>query len=504
MTTLHIAPQAAVRFGKTSHGCTMLSMAARLEMASGTWLRPFLESASAEWASPLLEDMPLKTEADVLLTRNLLSKNRDAEIGQVLASQLNWANLGGNMSVVHLANPRFGADAVTEMLKSFPPPALASAALMANPNCPREHRRRDCLSMEHRRHYQEALSMYGDFSEQDTLAELTEILFPSSTSVPGKSKKDEQGREKHRGKCLWHLVHRQELPRNFAIELDSFSEGSRFEALAKTKAHRQLVKEGTLLGIKKPKEGTLMSLSPEITTERLSALFSEPAGSDVLCVIASHPNAAPELTKQIVECDLEEIPPFFAFQLVAKQIPGAAETIKAIRETHPDSQFPSNMSELENVSGALLNEAFKDVSKHGRWWEAAQIACNPKFPWKENQTLPNDLVSLMPHADMMGLQVARASAGIVTQEAFDSAMETSQDAPSVLFAPNLSSRRLEQLTGKYPSLTAFAAVHPNGFDVSLAGLATKERELVETIRPNPLSGASGTRGAERNQEVISI
>lgn len=504
MVSIHLPLDAALSLGRDSHGSFMLAAAARLQMTMGDWESQFLLDVRDPSAiASVVQGMPTAGIADALLKHNLLSASEFEEIADQLSQEPNWHTAVNSMMMSQLSSPLLSEKKINSLMSSIHKKNPARLALMANPNCPKNLIQVDSLSKKQRQNYAESISRHGDLTSEKTQEALKDLF----TVQPNQSWQQEQEHRIHSDKCCWFLAERADLPPDIAINIDAIAEPSLYAKLAKSPVHRALVKSGRLDGSNNrvPGRSWSLRLSPEATTEKLMGMAtSQDAEFSVLSTIVAHPNAHSGDVMKLIERVSRKEAETLVGKLIEQQSPAAEMAMVAIHRKFPDSTFSKDVGDLETVSPEVLEAALKETCESKTWDAATKTMCNPNFPWKKHNGLTQELKKSLPPYQLTAIMAARAQSGATTPEDFEHALTDEVAAAAILFAHNLSSRRLGKLSETYRDLAPLAAIHPNGFTVRTNDMTKDTREFVESVRCHPLVGHSNTPSASLKPEVLSI
>lgn len=503
--SIPLSPDAAVKLGRDKHASVILATAARLGMASGFWVRPFLHSVPAEPIREIIQDMEGEFIGDILIKKKVLSPEQFlSQVEPIVATATKHLAEDEKTTVnsIHLANPLIPSDKVASLMLPLPRESSIRAALMANSNCPPELAPPNENTTQFAWQYEKALAMYGDLSNPFTKKTIEGLLEPETPSV------GEDSLRSHIEDCQTLLAAREDLPASIIKQLDAVARPEVFQILIKSASHQSLVKSGHLSGMNKqyPGEDWRLFISPVVGIGGLQAKWRETEDSEAVSkqMIAAHPNAYTFMVDEIIHKRIPGYSTTFPTQLIENQSSNTERAVNALKKLSPSAKYPSTIGSLVDISPETLVAAYNEAVEDQKWSRAAACMCNKKFQWRKHDQFPPELRQSMIEEDLMAALAARAVSGMVSQDDCDNAIKSSQSATALLFAQNLSSRRIGKIVENHPQLTALAAVHPNGFDVSTKDLAPEIRVVVERNRTTPLPGPSSNPCNSKQSDVLSI
>lgn len=442
-----------------------------------------------------------ETSADrmnpMLIRLGAMSESRFTELAVSLAATDAWDVSIKGLSPVQLANPLLPATAIQTLLEKDISDA-ARGLLRANPNCPRElsgaHVYKTSRNKEEELYYAMGIAKYGSLHEPENEEFLLEHMERPDTQHIANM-----------------LAWRDDISEPLLEAIDKQITGPAREVLMKNIAHQSHVTNDLLAGDNLDRGGKTLYLSPAIRVGQLENIFYHAKLSDsertkdpneCVAVVALHRNTSRDTIDDALE--IAATHQFIAKGLKDCQSPSFEYLMRKVHEAKIVECDTTIASNYQRASPEFLQWSAETAIAAKKTDSMIDLLSHRKFPWKSfsRETLLES-VGENQWATLAALEsLADANKG---EELGD--LCAGAYCPAALFSPTLSGVRLEKIAATSPAMTALAAIHPNGGDISIKGLTSKTQKIVRAMRVNSEENLPGRSGAEigtRDIENLTI
>lgn len=457
---------------------------------TGTWPRTLLANSTPEELRSIFNVARSNECAGVLLEHGLLTEARFMGLAPLFRSLRPKESIGG-LSHRDLASPVLSEKSIIEIASDLPRYPLESrlsvaCALRANPNAPENLPGLPSpptfpgMPPDEWEGYITALAKHGDLTNEKTVGYLTAHLF--DTEAGDKS-------VAHEAKLL--LSGRDGLPPYFVQSLIRTGKNRSLKKLMMGDTHRQMVRDGTASfhSLSSPFVKAELLISPEATQEQLEVLYNMRGTDDMERVdvghsmatnaIAAHSNTKKEWVEEAIDSDNERDLEGLSRKMLASQTPHLEWALPKLLEM--GSGGHEDFADFGGASSKLLDQAAAVMLSPERVGDPMPLVSHPNFNWENH---PIDEILAMPDfdKDTFVCVLAAASLNGAVNGTDAGKYAAAGLGIGVLFNPSLSGFRLAQLVEAHPDLLPFAAIHPNGADLPIAGIPSEEKHIVNSIR----------------------
>jgi len=367
-----------------------------------------------------------------------------------------WGDAVWGVKLADLANPALDSELISKMLRDPEARRKAVLSLSANPQCrPSE---RTHVQPDEQHFYGVVLCKHGDFDKPDVLAAITSTLHDADAEL--------------QHDAIWNLCARGDVPASLVAFLDKKANFFQYQRLAESPQHMTYVANGGTdhCSLRDLVSNGRLKLSPALSAARVSAIYGmfdeETRGimNDAeweQARVAAHPNA----TRFLAETALVN-PDITKRLIIAAQ--GTNSPHEGLFLENAKEMTPNEHVGLRNPDPAMLLRHFYDDCEFSG---AIDVLSHPKFPW--NQCDVNDVLWSLPEDERESAAAAAFLSG-VRDIKYDCVFPV-----ATLFSPTASSVALNNLIEVHSDVAKFAACHPNGGDISIAG---SDGDIVEYFR----------------------
>lgn len=469
------------------HGERMLASLVVLNMpGTKEWGPLFVERCHENVGREFFCDTKTRVSPVDFLNRGWMSAKELSTRAIDLVALPAWNSECAGLKPIDLANPLLSGDLIVELMSSLDSenPNPGQAALYANPNNPASiDRALRKLPRGYIPFYLCALAKHGNIQDPKVELYVKQQIIEFDDGLLSATQLTQAQQA---------LAMRKDLTPTLAESLDAKCAPSVFYKLVGNEMHQSLVLADKLPGHNFLNlRGEPVSLSPALTRERIQELWTwsesgatstHPSGQEFQAELAAHENSTPEMMDQALnEPDIKFL---YAPRIAYSKKPAEAinKDIKSLLEARL-----IDGSIIGSIPGASSENLFTAAEKYARETTTDRdhnleaLCTHPNFPWE--RITPKTHLHTVSGESAPLLACSKALNSKVTPTVTEGA------EVSLLFVPTLSGYRLSALAKEHPDLTALAALHPNGWDISVKHLP--ERAIVENIRgKSALAGRS--------------